>query len=186
MGTRANNPVFKEPVLGSPATQLCRAIALFGSLLVCLQGCNGYWWTRGQTAGPDALFSRAQAQLETSRSKNIFNRRSLSDISVTIENSLIDAVSLARSGAGLPEPLTASLEPAVQGLMRLEGLLSPTARPAYAEISGQLRELIRAAKKGDGVSSETLALFSARTLFLLADELSIPPPTADERLPAQG
>ena len=60
--------------------------------------------------------------------------------------------------------------------MDMEGKLSIGSRAAFGELSGQLRVFIAAASEGESVDSSALGLFTARTLFFLANELSVPGP----------
>ena len=135
---------------------------------VCIlltSGCTEYWRTRGQAPSVEALVERAQDRLSTAEKSS--DREKIKQTAKDLEKNLVAAY----RGKDSSE-IKQQLAQASESFATLEGKLSYGSRPAYGELSGQLRALANAEK----AKRPAVGLFAARTLFFLADELSVPAP----------
>ncbi|MCB0324459.1 MAG: hypothetical protein KDD69_12845 [Bdellovibrionales bacterium] len=151
------------------------------TILVCcslflLSGCSEYWWTRGQPPGVEQLVARSQQRLHDARQARSAAREDVAAASERVEKSLLTTLEIvaqdARDGRVLEQ-----LQSATDGFLALEGKLSVGSRAAYGELAGQMRSFSQAASEGKGIGQSTFGLFTARTLFFLANELRVPPPS---------
>jgi hypothetical protein len=151
-----------------------KSIAL-GLLLVSTTACSEYWWTRGQPPSSQELFERKSLALIEAQKMDTYKRSDLVEISELVHSSLEKAIN-ARSNK--PGELQGALQETAQHFLSLEGKLSIGSRAAFGELNGQLRSFLNQASATGttGVNKPALVLFSARTLSLLSNELSVPAP----------
>lgn len=150
-------------------------VLLLCSLLLSSAGCSEYWWTRGQPPSSKNLLSRAALQLNDAREQFGAKRLNIADLSQNIETALTEADAAAKSTNN--SLLVTQLTSTRDLFMELEGKLSIGSRAPYSELSSQLRSFISQASSGKEINTGALELFSARVLFFMASELSVPAPT---------
>ncbi len=163
----------------SSTSRFVRSLSLAALLLssLGLSACNEYWRTRGQPPSVQTLIERSQTRLSEAREQNETNRTELSLLSKKLEKSLLAvAKNLETSEASEDGRLLNSLSEASEHFMALEGKVSIGSRAALGELAGQMRAFSETASKGDALAPKAFGLFSARTMFFLANELSVPGP----------
>lgn len=152
----------------------------FAFALVCCSatflGCTEYWWTRGQPPSPSSLVEQGQKELAEARRTSKGNRETVAEVSRDLEYSLTHALRLISSD-GSGEEITEHLESSRKALMTLEGKVSYGSRAPLGELAGQLRKFLALTAHGEQPEYEGFALFTARTLSLLATELTVPSPS---------
>jgi hypothetical protein len=164
-------------------TRIARSSALAAvlSLNLIFCGCTEYWWTRGQPPSVENLISRSRAKLLEARGSRADARRNVSRISQDLEKSLLAAVLVIQredpEGSSPQAELLESLESAANAFIALEGTVSIGSRAALGELSGQMRSFATLASQGKPLAFPAFGLFTARTLFFLANELSVPAPS---------
>lgn len=148
--------------------------------LISLSACSEYWWTRGQPPSVESLVSRANDRLERALASNSESRAQLAPLAKDIKTELLSAFQILAFDSNLREnsQLIAHLEKAREDFINLEGKLSFGSRPAYGELSGQFRAFEGTISPDDRskLSFSSFGLFVSRTLFFLANELSVPAP----------
>lgn len=151
------------------------ALILFSAL--SLSACNEYWRTRGQPPSVQKLLERSQSRLSEAREENETSRTELSLLSKKIEKSLLAvAKSLESAEAKENGQLLKSLSEASDNFIALEGKVSIGSRAALGELAGQMRTFSETASQGNSLAPKAFGLFTARTMFFLANELSVPGP----------
>lgn len=135
-----------------------------------LSGCTEYWWQRGQPPGVEKLLKRSQERLASSLTSGATQRPDVAPVAEQIQTSLNAALSAVAKG----EDAKGHLSGAADAFLALEGKLSPGSRPAYGELSGQLRVFNAGAPGSPEDVSAALGLFAARTFFFLSNELTVP------------
>ena len=159
-----------------PAAKRTSLVSLFVAtlLLGSTTGCNEYWRTRGQPPSVDKLLERSQERLTESRMLHEAERVEVSKISTQIEGALTSALKQVESSDN--SVLLGSLQEASDSFIALEGKVSIGSRAALGELSGQLRRFSNQASQGEPLQKSAFGLFTARTMFFLANELSVPAP----------
>ncbi len=140
------------------------------SLLLTLSACNEYWWTRGQPPSTTELLNRASLRVEEASSSSKEDRKEILEITNSILSSskfLLEEDKLDTNKANL---LLSDLE---KSFKSLEGKLSYTNRPPFNELSGQLRAF---KSSNTEIDKSALTLYTARVLFFLSSEISVPKP----------
>lgn len=141
--------------------------------MLCSTSCSDYWWTRGQAPGVNTLLSRAQEQFKQAMSSDPYKRSDVADLARNLETAVLSAHDSAKAN---DDQVQTKLSDVVNSFAALEGKLSITSRAPYAELFGQARALRdRAADKR--VEEAAVGLFAARTIFFLANEMSVPAPS---------
>ena len=140
-----------------------------------LGGCNEYWRSRGQPPSVTTLLTRSSANLEQNVANFGKSRAEVVPVFQEINASLDSVVDLARKNSA-PETLTPQFEKLAGTFIGLEEKLSLGSRPAYGELSGELRALAADNREKKRTNPSTIGLFAARTKNFLASELSVPAP----------
>ena len=146
-------------------------------LTTSLTGCTREWWTRGQPPAISEIVSRAETRLNEAIATNATKRQDFVPLAKDLHQALLGGMGTVREGLPAAQVMT-SLVDCRNSFIKLEHNLSPGSRAAYGELSGQMREFERIAREGQALSSHSFELFSARTMFFLASELSVPAPVA--------
>ncbi len=155
-------------------TSISRALKLLMlSSLVMTASCTEYWWTRGQAPGVGVLLTRAQNQFDEAMSSNKYDRKDVAELAKSLESAVLAAHNSAKSK---DTSVKTKLGDVINGFAALEGKLSITNRAPYAELFGQARAL-RAEADRDNIRESAVGLFAARTIFFLANEMSVPAPS---------
>lgn len=128
-------------------------------------------WNRGQTPAPDTLLKRANEQFESTFHLRAAERHAVARSFVSGVSVLNNAVKAHRDGKR-PSAELARLRTI---FLELEGNLAYGSRPAFGELSGQLRVLIERVRAKEDLGPE-LELFAARTIFLWSSDLNSPAP----------
>lgn len=155
---------------------LSRASLLLISFLLILSlgGCDlDYWWSRGQPPSSQKLLTRADIRLNETLGTTA--RTDVKEDAQKIRADLTelnDALAKGQGGAKVSEGIV-SLSSAFSAL---EGKLSFGSRAPYGELLDQLQGFQKISEENGTVDKNTFALYSARTLFFLASELSVPAP----------
>src|SRR5690606_38539326 len=118
-----------------------------------LTACSEYWWTRGQPPRPGKLYTRAQATLNEAKHANSYQREEVIELSGKIEKSLNSMIKSSSEGQSTREAIS-NLK---SSFVLLESKLSKGSLPAYAELSGQLRNL----SLSEEVATPSIELFAA-------------------------
>ncbi len=159
-------------------------IIIIALLTICtsLPGCSEDWWTRGQPPSVDTLINRSQGRLKAAISSRRSERGRAAELSANIEEALSSAIQAAKEGKNTVT--VASLEKAKSAFVDIESQLSIGSRPAYAELSGELRRLVSVTTSGTAQAQapafRVVGLFVARTFFFLENELTMPQPAMPE------
>ena len=144
-----------------------------------LSGCDSYWWTRGQPPATGELVQRATAAFDDHLQNAEKSRPDLVSAAKDARGALLALAQAVRTasanGKAAVDP--AAIEAVNQKLVPIEHSLSIGSRPAFAELSGQIRHLSQQANEGQALSAPAVETVVSRTLFLLANELTGPPPT---------
>lgn len=140
--------------------------------LTGVTGCSEYWWTRGQPPSVETLIGRSQERLETALTTHAAARSDIAPSARELQQSLLDAVNTIKNG----DPADAALARCREHFMALENRLSVGSRAPYGELAGQLRAFANSSQAGTNLEYHSFGLFAARTLFFLANELSVPAP----------
>jgi len=144
--------------------------------MLSLCGCDlDYWWSRGQPPSSTNLLFRSQKQLEENLSSTA--RADVKGEATQLRDALRDVhgdLSKGNGGARLQEGL-AKVNTA---LSALEGKISWGSRAPYGELIRQLQGFRKEAAESGTVDKNVFSLYSARTLFFLASELSVDAPVA--------
>jgi len=144
--------------------------------ILSLSACDSYWWTRGQPPAPSELVKRAAESFDAELAKNQQSRAELASKAKDLKLLLVTIAD--QSGkAGTSRVLVSSLRDASQKFLGIEDSLSIESRPAFAELSGQLRRLTADVEKSSSVDAAVVETFVSRSLFLLSNELTVPAPT---------
>ncbi|HMO16731.1 MAG TPA: hypothetical protein PKA63_02650 [Oligoflexia bacterium] len=143
------------------------------SLLFLASACNEYWWTRGQPPATSDILSRASSRVIEMEDSSKWNRSDISSHAKTISSGLAESLVSGDKNKAREEFL--ALE---QTLLSLEGKLSYGNRAPFNELSGQFRSFKkRISSEGfENIPDESVKLFTARVLFLLASEMNVPAP----------
>lgn len=149
--------------------------SILGAVMFGATGCSEYWWTRGQTPSVKTLVTRAESDFENAKSRFSTTRPDLFPAAAEIRDALTGALAIAERGGGTRQVATL-VEACINDFVQLEGKLSIGSRAAFGELSGQLRVIATNATEGKDIEYAPLGLFTARTLFFLANELSVPQP----------
>lgn len=136
-------------------------------LALSFVGCSEYWWSRGQAPSVESLVNRASERL----SSNAARRPDVYPSFKKVQEALISAYE-----GESRQKVVANLDRADEAFSELGRKLSYGSRPAYGELSGQLRALRTQVSEQEKVEKSTIGLFTARTLFFFADELTVPAP----------
>lgn len=139
---------------------------LLGLILITTASCSDYWWTRGQAPSPKDLYSRSESKLKTAINDNSQGKPEISEVSKGLITSLSTVVE-----QGSDKSYTA-IANSIELFGNLEGNLSYGSRPAYGELSGQLRAFASQAKE-KRLSKEAFLLYSSRVFDFLSNELSV-------------
>lgn len=131
--------------------------------------CTDYWWSRGQPPSVAQLYSRAEAKLNTALVEEKARRKDIFKQVTSIKANLGQAYSLAKQNKN--SAVSSQLEIVLNSFYDLEEKLSYGSRPAYGELSGQLRTIKNSLQFNKKLNVSALGLFTARTFFLLADEM---------------
>lgn len=146
-------------------------------LVSSLSGCTHEWWTRGQPPAVSEIVARAEQRLNDAVTANASTRQDFIPLAKDLRQSLLGSLGAVRDGLPAAQQMT-SLGDCRNSFIKLEQSLSPGSLAAYGELSGQMREFERSAREGHPVTHQSFELFSARTMFFLASELSAPAPVA--------
>jgi hypothetical protein len=139
-------------------------------LLINLSACSEYWWTRGQPPATSTIYSRAEARFDSVVGESKTNVPELTNLALSIKKSLDDVVGNSPKNS---KAISEALNRTTNDFIKLDNNISYGSRPAYGELSGQLRSLNRIVQSGEMPKSYQLNLFAARSLFFLSDELSV-------------
>lgn len=145
-------------------------------LIVSLNACSEYWWTRGQPPASSEILSRAKERVIEVHRDLPSERPEI----FTLADSLSNEFYIITSEQSKSKQLSTSFNKIEEALYSLEGKLSFGNRPPLQELSGQFRAL---KEKGlnvgfENLPKESLRLFGARVLFMLSSEMKIPAPDA--------
>ena len=143
--------------------------------LLSLNACTEYWWSRGQAPGVGDLIIRSQERLDENLSLYGSERNEFAGLAVETRQSLKNALNAIENNESSSSLIT-KLEIAESKLMGLEGKVSVGSRAPYGELCGQLRAFSSSAKEGKNPTAKAFGLFTARTTFFMANELSVPAP----------
>jgi len=150
-------------------------LAMIVALSCSLSACSEYWWERGQPPAVAKLLDRAQTRLNENIEKHKSDRAKTAEIAAKVEQSLITSLDSVKNEKS-PAAVNTDLENVATQFMQLEGNIAVTSRAAYGELSGELRRFIQQSAKSEKVEYAPFGTFTARTLFFLADELTVPAP----------
>ncbi|MFN8389527.1 MAG: hypothetical protein U0136_04485 [Bdellovibrionota bacterium] len=144
-----------------------------------IPGYNGEWWSRGRPKSVDQLLTTSEQQLDAAAQADKYGRKELLPLAKNIRESLA-SVQSKLSSAPSKDAVQAELAKTVNAMLPLEGKLSIGSRAAYGELSGELRSFVSQVESGQNISDPAFAaafnLYTARTFFFLANELSVPAP----------
>lgn len=152
-----------------------RKLFLLTILLTSLTGCDRYWWTRGQPPSSEELLSRATAGFDEQVTISNESRKDIAQTTKDLRDHLITASKHVSRPENL-RPLREELATVEDLFNQLQQRVSIESRAPIAELSGQLRAIQTKSEKGEVVEPAVFELFASRTLFLLANELTVPPP----------
>jgi len=138
--------------------------------LLSLSACSEYWWTRGQPPATKTIYSRAEVKFDSVLEQSQANVPDLTNLALSIRSSLNEITGDSKKTQA---KLSLALQKTTNDFIKLDNNISYGSRPAYGELSGQLRSLSKIVKSGETPKSYQLNLFAARSLFFLADELSV-------------
>ena len=148
-----------------------------------LTGCTEYWWSRGQPPGVSKLLSNAENNFKGTYKKRSGKRSDIASSALKIKDSLLKSINSMKDSSGTQAilDLKSSLSLTKAEFIIIEDNLSPTSRPAFGELAGQLRKFtdssfIDDSKFNNKSNQKTFELFAARTIFFLARELESPSP----------
>ena len=148
-------------------------LSLSFSLVLGLTACSDESWSRGQAPSVSTLIQSANQRLSKTIDRDPAGRPELGSISKNIQASMVAALDVAKR-RGPHRELSDKLTQAQKHLLKLEDMLTPGSKPAYGELSGQLRTTLADNASGRRITYARLGLLTARTLSFLADELNIP------------
>lgn len=157
----------------------CRFAFVLASCLAAASttGCSEYWWQRGQPPSVSTLLARSNDRFASAKQDYADARKDIVPAFTELNQNLDGVVELISKKAGGPA-LTPRFESLAQSFLALEGKLSPGSRPAYGELSGQLRAFMEDSSANKPLSFPPFGLFAARTKSFMASELSVPPPVS--------
>jgi hypothetical protein len=90
---------------------------------------------------------------------------------------MLDATLRDISSKKPSDQIAINLQSLEKQYLNLSGKLSIGSRPAFAELSSQLRAMSESYGKGQAVTTEAATLYAARTKMLLASEMAMAAPT---------
>ena len=161
-----------------------KLFALSLLLVSSLTGCSREWWERGQAPSVPTLLDRSSAELKTSLDTRSAARPEIAPAAKAIQQSLLASLEVVQKKGDGPE-LMKNLTSARDQFIAIDQLLSIGSRAPYAELSGELRVFITKASKNGELQYPAFGMFTARTMFFLANELTVPAPVV-QPLPAVG
>lgn len=142
--------------------------------LMTLTGCDlDYWWSRGQPPASATLLERANSKFNSHLSAT--NRSDVKETVSKIQEKLL-AMNAAISEVQVGATVTEQLSTLSATFSSLEGSLNWAQRASFGELSGQLAGFEQLAKNDQPISPDVFALFSARAIFFLGEELANPAP----------
>ena len=139
-------------------------------ILLSSSACTEYWWSRGQPPSPKERFSRQETNLAAALEESKSSKPELANSAARISALLSEIVN--RQEKRQTETYTL-LDALAVDFMKLEGKLSYTSRPAYGELSSQIRAFQSNLREGGGFADNAFKLFAARACSFLASELRI-------------
>lgn len=154
---------------------LCCFVACDGQWWNNVPGMGGYWWTRGQPRSPEKQLVLAEERLTESLAKNATGR---GDVTPAFKEmtGMLDTI-LSDINKNKPaDQIALNLQTLEQKYLGVSGKLSIGSRPAFAELSSQLRAMVVSYESDAPPSPEAATLYVARTKMLLANELAMPAP----------
>lgn len=171
--------IMKELLLrlkGASFKTVLSAVLVLLVLPSVLGGCTEDAWKRGQPPGVPTLVKRSQTRLGSALRRGTATRKDVADTATELRTSMTTALRTVKKG-GSKETLVRELNRSRDAFMKLEGKLSVGSRAGYGELSGQMRVFADRASRGETIEYASFGLFTARTFFFLANELSVPAPT---------
>ena len=144
-------------------------------LLMSLNACSEYWWTRGQPPSSKDLFTRANERIEDALKNRATERPEIAANAMEIKQTLSSLETEEIS----PSDLNQILSNVETSFKSLEGKISYGNRPSLNELSGQLRAIksdISNASLIDPLKLSSIRLFGGRILMYLSTELQVPAP----------
>ena len=139
-------------------------------------GCTEYWWSRGKAPSVHKLVERAELRLNQRVSEQSTVRPNVAKLGTQIRTQMTGILETLKQDSSPDESLSAAFNELRASFIKLEEKLSIGSRAAYGELSGQLRSWHDKLKNSEPVSQEAFGMFTARTLFFLANELEVPAP----------
>ena len=144
-----------------------------------IPGMGGFWWERGQPRSPQNQLVLAEDRLNKSLSKNGAGRKdveaSFNELTKTLDATVSDVSSNKPT-----DQIEAHLLTLEKQYLAVSGKLSIGSRPAFAELSSQLRSIHDSYAGGTPVDVEAVKLYAARTKMLMASELKMQPPVLQD------
>ena len=161
--------------LRSPNTVRRSVVTAAAIAALSLSACDSYWWTRGQPPAPSDLVKRASDSFDAELAKNAQARSDFAPKAKELK-ALLVTIAQQSSHRDAAEQIVPTLREASQTFLGIEDSLSIGSRPAFAELSGQLRRLTADVEKTSSVEATVVETFVSRSLFLLSNELTVPAP----------
>lgn len=128
------------------------------SVLFAFSSCTDYWWSRGQAPAVEELLSRSERKLDNAVIEHSTRRKEFAAIAEEVKLALLGSIE-DRS----------KVSSANKSFLKLEGRISYGSRPAYGELSGQLRVFEN--KSGTkNFPKEAFTLYVSRVFDFLANE----------------
>jgi len=144
-------------------------------MILSLNACSEYWWTRGQPPSTKDLFFRANERIEEALSERANDRPEIAGNALEIKKVLS---ALEREDINIEE-LRQTVANMEIPLKNLESKVSYGNRPPLSELTGQLRAIkndLTSASEVDGMKYSAIRLFGGRVLMYLSSELKVPAP----------